>query len=90
MDKSYLKHYLDCFLSNEDVKNPKPDPEIYIKAIESLRMKPKECLVVEDNKNGIKAAIQSGAHLFEVKEVSDVTYDNIINRIHEINSCDEA
>jgi beta-phosphoglucomutase len=32
MEKSCLKKYLDSFLSNEDVKNPKPSPEIYLKA----------------------------------------------------------
>lgn len=85
MEKSCLKKYLDSFLSNEDVKNPKPSPEIYLKAIESLNLKPEQCLIVEDNENGIKAAIASGAHLLQVKEVTDVTYENIKNRINEIN-----
>jgi beta-phosphoglucomutase len=85
MEKSCLKKYLDSFLSNEDVKNPKPSPEIYLKAIESLNLKPDQCLIVEDNENGIKAAVASGAHLLQVKEVTDVTYENIKNRIDEIN-----
>ena len=34
----------------------KPSPEIYIKAIEKLKLKPEECVIVEDNQNGIKAA----------------------------------
>ena len=29
--------------------NPKPDPEIYIKSIKSLKLKPNNCLILEDN-----------------------------------------
>lgn len=84
MEKSFLMPYLDCYLSNEDVSQPKPNPEIYIKTIEKLGLKPTECLIVEDNENGIKAALASGAHLLKVDEVSDVTYERIMNRISEI------
>ncbi|WP_201777030.1 HAD family hydrolase [Martelella endophytica] len=86
MDKASLTPYLDFMLSNQDVKAPKPDPEIYAKAIERLGLKPKECLVVEDNPNGIQAAIGSGAHLLAVREVDDVNYENIKRRIAEIDA----
>lgn len=86
MEKAHLKRYLDCFLSNEDVEKPKPSPEIYVKTIEKLELSPKECLIVEDNENGIKAALASGANLLQVKEVSDVTYENITTRIAQINA----
>ena len=70
-------------LSNEDVKKAKPDPEIYLTAIGKLNLKPEECLIVEDNQNGIKAAKSSGAHVLEVKSVKDVNYDNIVKAIQE-------
>jgi len=84
MDKADLNKYLDFTLSNQDVKKSKPDPEIYLTAITKLGLTPKECLIVEDNQNGIKAAIASGANLLAVKDVNDVTYKNIKNRIKEI------
>lgn len=84
MQKSNLVQYLDFFLSNQDVVHGKPNPEIYTKGIERLELKPEECLIVEDNENGIKAALASGAHLLKVETVEDVTYFNIINRIKEI------
>ena len=77
MQKSNLKEYLDFFLSNQDVKKGKPDPEIYNKAIERLGLNPKECMIVEDNFNGIAAAKASGAHVMEVETVYDVNYENI-------------
>lgn len=77
MEKSGLDDYLDFFLSNEDVENPKPHPEIYQKAIQQLGLKPTECLIIEDNINGIKAARASGAHIMEVASVDDVNLENI-------------
>ena len=79
-----IKKYIEFSLSNEDVKNPKPSPEIYKKAIEKLKLKPEECVIVEDNQNGIKAANDSGAHCLEVKEVEDVNHVNIFNFIKKI------
>lgn len=84
MNKAGLSQYLDFFLSNQDVVKGKPDPEIYTKAMDRMGLKPEECLIVEDNENGIKAAIASGAHLLKVENPDDVHYFNIINRIKEI------
>lgn len=83
MKKSALDTYLDLIVSNEDVKRAKPDPEMYLKAIEKLGLAPKECLVVEDNPNGIAAGKASGAYVLPVVTVYDVTYENIMNKIKE-------
>lgn len=84
MEKSDLTQYLDLMLSNQDVTNAKPDPEIYNMAIARLGLTPDECLICEDNQNGIAAALASGAHLFKVGTPADVTYQNIKKRIQEI------
>lgn len=81
MEKSNLTPYLDFFLSNQDVSKPKPDPEIYCTAITRLNLKPSECLIVEDNFNGIQAAKLSGAHVMQVDTVYDVNYENICKHI---------
>ena len=77
MEKSNLARYMDLMLSNQDVSKPKPDPEIYNTAIARLGLKPEECLIVEDNQNGIKAAQASGANVMIVSSVEDVNYTNI-------------
>ncbi|WP_431430383.1 HAD family hydrolase [Bacteroides hominis] len=75
MEKADLNQYLDFSLSNQDVKKSKPDPEIYITAINRLGLSPEECLVVEDNQNGVKAALASGAVITsQVETINDVTY----------------
>ena len=84
MNKSSLVQYLDFMFSYEDVKSPKPSPEIYNKAIHFLGLEPDECLIVEDNENGIKAAKASGAYVLEVLSVDDVNYSNITAKIKQV------
>ena len=84
MEKAKLIQYFDLILSNQDVRHAKPSPEIYLTAMERLGVRPEECVIVEDNENGIRAAIDSGGYVLPVKTVDDVTYENIMTRIHEV------
>jgi beta-phosphoglucomutase-like phosphatase (HAD superfamily) len=81
MQKSNLIGYLDTMVSNEDVKKPKPHPDIYLKAAEQLGVAPERCLVVEDNQNGIRAAEAAGCHLLVVNSVLDVQLDRVLQAI---------
>ena len=84
LQKADILSYFEFFLSNQEVQNPKPNPEMYTTAIKRLGLKPEQCLVVEDNLNGIKAARDSGAHLLCVKDVTEVNFSNIMRRIMEL------
>jgi HAD superfamily hydrolase (TIGR01509 family) len=84
MEKSALMDYLEFYLSNQDVSNGKPDPEIYNLAIQKLGLRPDECVIVEDNDNGIKAAKASGAHVLKVETIHDVNFDNVMHFIKEV------
>ena len=84
LQRADLLQYFEFFLSNQDVSQPKPDPEIYLKAMVRLNVLPEECLIVEDNHNGIKAARASGAHLLCVADVSEVNLSNISARIRDL------
>lgn len=84
MEKAHLAKYLDLQLSNEDVAQAKPHPEIYLKAIHTLGCVPAECLVVEDNENGIKAATASGAYVMPVKGVDEVTIERIEEKLRDL------
>ena len=84
MRLSALTPYLDLMLSNEDVKQSKPDPEMYVTAMNHFGVAPEECLILEDNEHGIQAAVGSGAHLLKIGLPSDVTYKAIKTRISEI------
>ena len=84
MEKSGLKPYLDLVISNEDVEFGKPDPEMYLKAMSHFGLMPDQCLIVEDNDHGIKAAKASGGHLLVVSDVANTNFRNISNKIDAI------
>ena len=81
MERSDLMRYLDVVISNEDVSRPKPDPEMYLAAMDRLKVRPEETVIVEDNENGVKAATAAGAHVLVVEGPEDVTLDAIRSRI---------
>jgi HAD superfamily hydrolase (TIGR01509 family) len=84
MNSAALDQYLDFFISNQDVKNPKPHPEMYLTGINRCGIQPHETLIVEDNEHGIQAAKASGGHVLEVQTVFDVTYERIRAMIDKI------
>lgn len=51
-----LEPYIDQVSCGLDIKNSKPDPEVFLVAAEKLGLAPEECLVVEDSKAGVVAA----------------------------------
>ena len=57
---------------------------MYITAMARLNYLPAECMILEDNEHGIEAALASGAHLMRIAHVEDVNYQNINQRIFEI------
>lgn len=77
--------YIDFFYSNQDVKYPKPNSEIYLRCMIKCGVSPKQTVILEDSHIGRKAAQDSGAYLCPVVDSNDVTYDNVINCIEKCN-----
>ena len=44
------------------VRHAKPNPEIFLRGAEEVGVKPENCLVLEDTKQGILAAKRAGMH----------------------------
>lgn len=80
----------DFVLAGDIVKNKKPDPEIYLLALEKAGLEPRECIVFEDSSNGVKAA--KGAGMNVVATVNEYTRDEDLSLADIIVSClgDEA
>ena len=81
--KMELMHYVDYFISNQDVHSPKPHPEMYWRAMIKEKVLPKETLIVEDSYVGRTAAISSGANLCAVKSPADVTVARIYQHMQK-------
>lgn len=86
LEKTEQLKFMDAVITNEDVKEPKPDPEGYLKAISILKLEPKECMIIEDAEKGINAAKKSGANLYIVQGYPEVTLENILSKINYFNN----
>lgn len=75
--KKGLIPHIDFFYSNQDVKYPKPNVEMYLHCMIKAGVSPKETIIVEDSHIGRKAAVDSGAYLFAVNDSNDVQYEPI-------------
>ena len=78
----------DALISAEDVTNKKPAPDIFLAAARKLRLKPAECVVVEDAVNGVEAAKAARmrcvavAHTFPPEQLQAA--DLIVTRIDQV------
>lgn len=72
--------YIDYWVSNEDVKRPKPFPEMYWQCMTAMGVLPRNTVIVEDSHIGRQGALDSGANLVAVENRSDVTL-GIVDRI---------
>ena len=81
LSKIGLIEYMDLILSNEDVKNSKPHPEIYWKAMSIMGALPEETLIVEDSPPGLLAASRSRAHILRVDSPEDLDISKIFSKL---------
>ena len=84
LSKLGIMEFMDYIISNEDVQNSKPHPEMYWRAISKMGCLPEETLIVEDSPYGLLAASRSNAHVLRVKNPKEVTYTNIFKKLTEI------
>ena len=70
---SGLGKYFRAVVNGDQVEHPKPDPEIYVRAAESLGVTPVNCIVFEDSMAGIEAARAAGARVVVVNATHPVS-----------------
>ncbi len=88
-----LLRYFDKVCSARQVKNGKPEPDIYLFAANKLGLAPEECLALEDSPNGARSAASAGCKTVlvpdldnpaeELKDLIFASADNLI-RVIEI------
>jgi HAD superfamily hydrolase (TIGR01509 family) len=83
LSKIGLIEYMDLILSNEDVKNSKPHPEMYWKAMSMMGVLPEETLIVEDSPPGLLAASRSRASVLRVDNPYDLEISKIIRKLEQ-------
>jgi HAD superfamily hydrolase (TIGR01509 family) len=86
LNSCHAMQYVDCFVSNEDVFNPKPFPEMYWQCMTKMKALPKDTIIVEDSHIGREGATNSGGNLYPVKDAYDLKYDTFINFCEEFDT----
>ena len=81
-----IMEYIDYYVSNEDVKRPKPFPEMYWQCMNSLGATAKQTLIIEDSHIGRQGALNSGGYLLPVEDTLDVSLDKIKKELERLNN----
>lgn len=68
---SRFENYFDVIITGEDIEKTKPNPEIFLKALERLNIEPKKAIVIEDSIAGIKAAKNAGIFAIHVPDLKE-------------------
>lgn len=84
-----LKEMVTTVLTSDDFSKSKPDPECFIKAMESLGGKPENTIVFEDSLHGIEAGRSAGARVIGLtttfpREVLEPLCDKVIDDFTEV------
>ena len=61
-----LENNFDYIITRDEINNPKPDPEIYLKMLEKLGLSNDEAIIIEDSLSGIKASQAASVTVFAV------------------------
>lgn len=75
----------DFVLAGDIVKKKKPDPAIYLLALEKSGLKPNECIVIEDSHNGVEAGKAAG--MYVVATTNPYTEEEDLSRADLVLSC---
>lgn len=81
-----VMEYVDYYVGNQDVFNPKPFPEMYWKCMTILHALPRDTLIIEDSHIGRQGALDSGAVLLAVENSHNVTWEEIEKKLQQISS----
>ncbi|OIQ68011.1 fructose-1-phosphate phosphatase YqaB [mine drainage metagenome] len=70
-----LDKYLDVVVGADQVKNPKPAPDTFLRCAELLGVDAKQCVVFEDSKLGLQAAARAGMAGIDVLLIHNIYND---------------
>ena len=81
--KANFDDYFTLIYSKGAVKNLKPNPEVHLKILDTLNVKPEECLIIEDSLIGTEAAV---AAKIDVAIMYDKYSDADRDKINELSN----
>ena len=83
-----IKNYFKVIISSDEVSKSKPEPDVYLKAVELLEVDKQDCIVYEDSRLGVEAGINAGIYTIGrrddrfYQDINEANY--IVNDIYEL------
>lgn len=88
LEQCNFQPYFSSILSGEAVSHNKPAPDIYLKSVEEIGLRPEECVALEDSSIGIKAAKSAGLETWALKypeyQSDQRQADHVFNGFREV------
>jgi beta-phosphoglucomutase family hydrolase len=86
LDRAGLRRYFQAVVDGHQVTQPKPHPEIYLRAAELLKTAPANCLVFEDSEAGVAAGRAAGSRVIGIRTTfgnlygTNLSVDNFLSK----------
>jgi len=72
LDRLEIARYFDALVTNEDIVNQKPAPDIFLEAARRIGVAPAQCRAYEDTDLGMKAIRAAGMEAVDVRPMRGV------------------
>lgn len=82
--------YFDYMVFGDEIKNSKPDPEIYLKVFEHYNYDKDEMIIYEDSNNGILSGYNAGIKVVYIKDIVDVKEETLSLCYKQVKDLDEG
>ena len=83
-----IEKFFNVVVCRDEVRETKPNPEIFLKAAKKLMVEPNECIVIEDSSAGIEAAFNAGMipiHVVDLKDADENILKNCYKSFNNLN-----
>lgn len=83
-----LTDIFSCIVSGEEFEKSKPDPAVYVSAVQKLGLCPEQCIAIEDSYYGMQSAKDAGLYVVGLKhedyKVNLTFADAVIESLDEV------
>ena len=77
LEEHNIRDYFEVQIYSEMISNSKPNPEIFLKAAEEIKVSPSDCLVLEDSEAGVEAAYRANIPVICVPDMKQPSQETI-------------
>ena len=89
LERLNIKDLFDAIVDGTQISRAKPDPEIFLKCAQKLKIDPQKCIVFEDAAAGVKAAklagmFAVGVGAFEILSEADIVVSSLEQMLREL------